>query len=179
MFETDDIIHREINKSHLKEQEYWGPIDHSFSDAFLAMAYEMLRNYFSKEEIRIRKAIISTITELIQNIADYNAIYFPIDPPTSYFNLVLCDHNAKINCSNQILEQHSEDLKQRFMKLQAFSRKELQEKYKNALLHNESLGLLILHKFPDVKIDWKFKKSGEGFEWLNIYVTLNYASFRN
>ena len=71
MFDSEEIVGKEIKRFHNKEQEYWGPIDHHFSDAFLSMTYDMLCSYFSGEEKRLSMAVFSTVTELVQNIVEH------------------------------------------------------------------------------------------------------------
>lgn len=180
MFDSNVIIEREINKSHHREQEYWGPIDHHFSDAFLNMTYKMLSDYFSLAEKKLYKTIFSAVTELVQNVADYNAKTFvDSDFPASFYSLVLNEHTAQIKCFNQVLSKDSERIGKRLSFLESMNNQELNEEFKQALLNGKSLGLVMLHRFQDVKIEWKIQKSKKNLEWFNIYVTLNYASFRN
>src|SRR5690606_19103859 len=116
----------------------------------------------------------------VQNIADYNAETFvERDIPASRYSLVLTEHSAIVKCCNQILSKDARRTNRRMKFLKELSEEQLDNEFKNALLNGKSLGLIMLHRFQDVKFEWEIQKSKNGLEWLNIHVTLNYASFRN
>lgn len=54
------------------EMEYFGPIDHQLSNAFLTMGHDFMQTYFNSLSRIMRKKIFTVFIELIQNIADYS-----------------------------------------------------------------------------------------------------------
>ena len=175
----EEIVEREVKRSSKLENEYWGPLTIEFSDAFLTMAYSMLRSFFTKAEVKLFKAIYSTTTELVQNIAEYNKLNETLSHNQSFINLSLKNHYAQIYCSNQIMKKEVNSLTDRFVKMDNLSNESLAKEYAKALLNGGSLGLLMIYKLPGVKVKWNIKQDKDQVSWLNIYVKLSYASFRN
>jgi len=150
------------------ELEYWGPVNHQLSDAFLSMGQDFLESYLKKVPRIKRKKIFTAFIELIQNIADYN------------------EKNAKQNAAafvklsvekNQIFIftiselYNGDDIKVIEILDHIFNIKpaEIKERYKVALMNNKSLGLIMLRAMADSALSYEVKTDN-----LKTFINFNF-----
>ena len=148
------------------ELEYWGPLNHSFCNSFLTMANSFFEKFLEGKEIKLVKAVFSSFVELVQNISEYNEQNFAANIPSSYVNVSVLNETVIIKTANQILSKDADAMVKRMEELDQSSLEDLKEKYKNALLNNQSLGLIMIKKMEKSKLDWEVNQQDENYRLL-------------
>jgi hypothetical protein len=156
--------------------EYWGPLNHAFSDSFLTMCHTFLYQYFERLEGKLLKSIFSSFVEMVQNISEYNEKTFTNNFPHSYIKMRDVDGVIVINTANVILEKDFDSIKTIFEKNAQIPENELESEYKRLLLKSRSLGLLMLRKLKNSTFEYSFSEKSDGESWLSQELKINYGN---
>jgi len=159
---------------HKNQVEYWGIVNHDFSDSFLSMTNSFLKNFLIGVHSRHHKEIFSAFVELVQNVAEYSQAKYKQYPPPSYFSLVAGKNAVNLITSNQIKEKAISFVTTFIDELLKLSKEELKIRHKEALLEGKSLGLILIIRMKNAKFDYEIQKDHEGIHWLTIETTIHY-----
>lgn len=161
---------------HKNQIEYWGPVNSEFSDSLLNMSHDFLKKFLFGIHIRHQKEIFSVFVELVQNIAEYNQKEFAESIPSSYVNLIIKNKSVFIATKNEIKEKDIHSISSYLNTLTNYSKAELKEIHREALLEGKSLGLIIILKMKDADFKFEIIKDEQNINWLSIETTINYGS---
>jgi hypothetical protein len=152
-----------INKD---EMEYFGPIDHQLSSAFLDMGHDFMQSYFSNIPRTLRKKLFTVFIELIQNIADYNE-KSSNQNSRAFVKLTVDSGEIIIKTVNFVAKSDLENVKVLLEKTFELDEEDLQAAYKVALMNGESLGLIMIRSIKEATFEYKFDSNE----------TMNYLTF--
>ena len=93
------------------------------------------------------------LTELVQNISDYNKNAKTIKNNTE-LNLKVCSSHLTLTSRNLIRKDHLANIRSIYKDLFSLSMNELDIKYREAMLNKKSLGLLMVRKLKDSSFAW-------------------------
>lgn len=156
------------------ELEYWGPMNHTFCNSFLTMSNSFFEKFMDGMEMKTVKAVFSAFVELVQNVAEYNESHYQDNIPQTYVNVRVNDEVIFIKTANQLEKEDAEAMRLRLEKLQSYDQEQLNQQYKEALLKNRSLGLIMVHRIKDAEFDWEIQKKKDQF-WLSIELKIKYG----
>lgn len=152
-----------INKD---EMEYFGPIDHQLSSAFLDMGHDFMQSYFSNVPRIFRKKLFTVFIELIQNIADYNE-KSSNQNKRAFVKLTVDQGVIMIKTINFVLKKDLEQLSKTLKQTFEIEGEDLQAAYKVALMKGKSLGLIMIRSIKGASFTYQIDSSEEA----------NYLSF--
>ncbi|MEQ8910625.1 MAG: DUF6272 family protein [Vicingaceae bacterium] len=147
-----------------EELEYWGPVDTQFSNSFLTMGNEFIERYVSYKSKVSKKAFICLV-ELVQNIAEYNAIAFKDNTPDAYLDLQVKKGFIQIRTGNILKATDVELLSQKFKAIFEMNQSALEAANKEAILNGKSLGLIMIRRMEGAAIDWEIQAK-DNTHWL-------------
>lgn len=153
------------------EMEYFGPIDHQLSNAFLTMGHDFMQTYFKSLPRIMRKKIFTVFIELIQNIADYNEKYSNPNQ-RAYVKLTVDNGEIIIKTVNFVIHSDVAELKLKFDKLFKLSATQLKEAYKEALVNGKSLGIIMIRNVENSFLNFQFNKN-EMDDYLSFEFRMN------
>jgi hypothetical protein len=156
-----------------EELEYWGPLNHHFSNSFLTMGNKFLQAYFESISVKTIKKIFTAFVELVQNVAEYSEEKFQNNFPQSYVNLKVEGDEVVIKTANIILTEDVHNLTSKFNWLLNLEGVELDQAHKKALIHGESLGLIMIRKMKNANFDWEIIEQNEE-HWLTFELRIRY-----
>jgi hypothetical protein len=156
------------------ELEYWGPLNHVFCNSFLTMANSFFEKFLEGKDIKFVKAVFSSFVELVQNISEYNEQNLVPNIPPSYVNVSVKEDFVMIKTANQILLKDVDPMIKRMQDLDASTPEDLKEQYKYALLNNQSLGLIMIKKMSNAKLDWEINQQNDT-HWLLVELKIEYG----
>lgn len=156
------------------ELEYWGPLNHIFCNSFLTMANSFFEKFLEGKDIKFIKAVFSSFVELVQNISEYNEQNLAPNLPAAYVNVSFKDRFVLIKTANQILVEDVDSMNKRMQNLDASSPEDLKNQYKYALLNNQSLGLIMIKKMINAKLDWEINQRNNT-HWLLVELKIEYG----
>jgi len=156
------------------ELEYWGPLNHAFCNSFLTMANTFFEKFLDGKDIKTVKSVFSAFVELVQNVAEYNERGFSPNYPSSYVNVGVKDSFVMIKTANRLIDKDLDAMKDRMESLDNYSKEELQDRYKMALLNNQSLGLIMIKRMSNAHLEWGIHKQ-EGQHWLLVELKIDYG----
>lgn len=138
------------------EMEYFGPIDHQLSNAFLSMGHDFMESYFSKFPRILRKKLFTVFIELIQNIADYNE-KSSNQNRRAFVKLTVDRGEIVIKTVNFVIKSDVESLRSKFEKVFALNKDQLNEAYKEALMNGKSLGLIMIRNIENESFGYQIQ----------------------
>ena len=156
--------------------EYWGPLNHSFSDSFLTMGNAFIFEYFNHLNNRFIKIIFSSFVEMVQNIAEYNEESFTGSLPQSFVRLYDGEEMVTIETANLILEKDLVAVRTIFEKNAEIPAEQLEADYKKLLLSGGSLGLIMLRKLKNSTFEYSLLKTKEGDNWLSLELKIYHGN---
>lgn len=156
------------------ELEYWGPLNHTFCNSFLTMGSKFFEKNLEGMEMKTLKGIFSAFVELVQNASEYNEENFETNIPQTYVGARVHSDLVYIRTANQILRKDVEKLKLRLERLESLSDEELKEEYKDALMNNKSLGLIMINKMQNASFEWEFQENQDQI-WLSVELKIEYG----
>jgi len=156
------------------ELEYWGPLNHTFCNSFLTMGSNFFEKYLEDMDMKTVKGIFSAFVELVQNASEYNEAHFESNIPQTYVSAKVKDDFVTIRTANQILEADVQTLKERLERLEGLSDQDLNADYKDALINNKSLGLIMIKKMKNASLEWEFEKD-QGQIWLSVELKIEHG----
>jgi len=156
------------------ELEYWGPLDHHLSNSFLTIANNFFTRYLGGQDIKTVKTVFSAFVELVQNVAEYNESKLENHIYPSYVKVGFHGHEVHIKTANQLLSKDVDLLRERLEGLESASSEELQQKYKDALINNKSLGLIMISRMDNTTLNWEIHQQ-ENQYWLQVALKITYG----
>ena len=156
------------------ELEYWGPLNHTFCNSFLTMGNNFFEKFLGDMDMKSIKTIFSAFVELVQNASEYNEANFESNIPQTYVNVKVHEDNVYIRTANQILEKDVKALKDRLDRLESITMEELDADYKDALINNKSLGLIMIKRMKNASFEWEFQQNNEQI-WLSVELKIEYG----
>lgn len=156
------------------ELEYWGPLNHAFCNSFLTMSNNFFEKFLQGKAIKTVKTVFSAFVELVQNISEYNEEKYDSNIPQSYVNVKVQDEHIFIKTANQFVDGDVKDMQDRLEKLDSLSIDELNKAYKDALLNNESLGLIMIKRMSNAEFNWEFQQNNDK-HWLSVELKIDYG----
>lgn len=156
------------------ELEYWGPLNHAFCNSFLTMGNNFFEKHLIDLEIKTVKTVFSAFVELVQNAAEYNEENFQSNIPQTYVNVKVQDDTVFIKTANQILSKDIDKMISRLESLDTFTLDELKNEYKDALINNKSLGLIMIKRMENATFEWEIQEY-EGQNWLSVELKIQYG----
>lgn len=154
-----------------EELEYWGPVDTQFSNSFLTMGNDFIERYVSSKS-KISKQAFMALVELVQNIAEYNALAFPDDTPDTYINLKVDEGEIQIRTGNQLKEEDLATISDKFESVFEMDKQALIIANKEAMLKGESLGLIMIRRMNSAAFDWEIQ-TVKNLHWLVFELRFN------
>ncbi len=156
------------------ELEYWGPLNHTFCNSFLTMGNNFFEKYLEEMDIKTVKTIFTAFVELVQNASEYNEAHFQANIPQTLVNVKVMNDHVFIRTANQILKEDVKELKDRLERLENLSSDELAADYKDALINNKSLGLIMIQRMKNADFEWAFQENEDQI-WLTIELKIQYG----
>lgn len=156
------------------ELEYWGPLNHGFCNSFLTMGNNFFEKTLGDIDLKAIKSIFSAFVELVQNASEYNEENFEANIPQTYVNVKVTDDMVYIRTANQILQKDVEALRDRLERLERLTTEELDADYKDALINNKSLGLIMIKKMKNTSFEWAFEQENDQI-WLSVELKIEYG----
>lgn len=156
------------------ELEYWGPLNHTFCNSFLTMGNNFFEKYLDEMDMKMVKSIFSAFVELVQNASEYNEAHFESNIPQTYVSVKVNEGLVYIRTANQILEADVKALRDRLDRLETLTEDELNADYKDALINNKSLGLIMIKKMKNASFEWAFEQN-ENQIWLSVELKIEYG----
>lgn len=138
------------------EMEYFGPINHQLSNAFLGMGHDFMVSYFSKFPRILRKKLFTVFIELIQNIAEYNE-KCSNQNDRAFVKLTVDRGEIIIKTVNFVIKSDVEELQAKFEKIFSLNKEQLKEAYKEALINGTSLGLIMIRNIENENFGYQIK----------------------
>lgn len=160
---------------HRDQLEYWGPVNHVFSDSFLTMGHTFLYQYFHHFSGKLLKSIFSSFVEMVQNVSEYNEKAFNGNYPQSYVGLKDDNGVIIITTANQIRSEDLLSIKTIFESTFKIEESKLFDKYKTLLMKGDSLGLIMLRRLKNATIDYTFSEEN-GEHWLSLELKISYGN---
>jgi hypothetical protein len=156
------------------ELEYWGPLNHTFCNSFLIMGNNFFEKYLADIDIKSVKSIFSAFVELVQNASEYNEENFSENIPQTYVSVKVNDGVVYIRTANQILDKDVQALRERLDRLERITLEELNADYKDDLINNKSLGLIMIKRMKNATFEWEFQQEGDQ-TWLSVELKIDYG----
>lgn len=156
--------------------EYWGPVNHSFSDSFLTMGHSFIYKNFSFIKSKRLKEVFSSFVEMVQNISEYNEEDYQNEYPQSYIRLKGEEGQIIIDTINCIKDESLLSVKTIFENVSSLDKEELREEFKKKLMSSGSLGLIMLRKLSDSTFKYSITKDKSGINWLSIELRIDYEN---
>ncbi|KAA3650834.1 MAG: hypothetical protein DWP98_03745 [Bacteroidetes bacterium] len=155
---------------------YLGNLGHAESNVVLNKILSILENQLNVNNKSVLKRSFICITELVQNIAEYNIIKSTSFPNTS-IELKVESEKILISCWNKIEKGDEMSLTTIFNELDSLSRNELEIRYKKGLFSRKSLGLLMIKLLENSIFTWKIETvaNENEYNWLKLELIINYG----
>ncbi len=147
------------------ELEFWGPIDTSFSNSFLAVAKDFIgRSSLGKVD---QKKVFTALIELIQNISEYYEIAFKNEscPADSYLNLKYQDDRIEVTTANKLKIEDVAQLTKLFDEIFNLSHSDLDIARAKAIVKGKSLGLIMIRRMKNAYFNYSIQQIGKD-NWL-------------
>lgn len=164
---------------HKNQVEYWGGVNHDFSDSFLSMTNAFLKNYLIGVHTRHHKEIFSAFVELVQNAVEYSLKEFENELPLCYFGLEAKKNSIQLLASNKLKNKDIDFVSSFIDQLQSALKDDLKAQYKDALLEGKSLGLILIMRMRNADFEYEIQEDHEKNHWLTIETTIHYESIEN
>lgn len=169
--QTKKLFHLPFKEDEL---EYWGPLNNAFCNSFLTMGNSFFEKFMDDMDMKSVKVVFSAFVELVQNAAEYNESHYQQNIPQTYVNVKVKEDEVFIKTANQIEANDVEELENRFKHLESLSSDELNQEYKDALLNNKSLGLIMIKRMSQATLDWEVEEHN-GQNWISVELKIQYG----